>query len=293
MGAIRTAAALGLFDGVHTGHRSVIDMAVRAAAGAMQPAVFTFDCKSMSFKQGRGIEYIYTDTYRERLLHSLGIERIFSSDFRELKDMSGEEFVRRVLSERMNAGYVVCGRDFRFGRNASCGAEELRELAAREGITAEIAGDVTMDGENVSSRRIRTLLSEGSIEPANDLLGEPYTVYAEVVHGAALGRTIGFPTANQLFSEGQLIPKAGVYGSAALIDGTWHASMTNIGVKPTVDFTGSPLAETYISDFSGDIYGQVISVRLLRFIRPEQKFSSLDGLRAQIARDISSAIGRT
>ncbi len=287
--AEKKAVALGLFDGVHLGHRAVISRPVSMAAQGLVPGVFTFRNTTLAYKQGRSIEYIYTDSYKERLVRRLGISEVFSEDFRELRELSGEEFARDILSRRLDAACVVCGTDFRFGRNASCGINELAELGKKYGFAAEVADDVIADGENISSKRIRALLREGSPEKAALLLGEKYTVSGETVYGNQIGRTIDFPTVNQLFEEGQLVPKCGVYSSSVAIDGTEYRAVTNIGVKPTIAGERSPLAETHILGFSGDLYGRYLEVRLNSFIRPEQKFSSLEELRSQIQQDISFA----
>ena len=142
--------------------------------------------------------------------------------------------------------------------------------------------------EKVSSSIIRRLISEGDIKKADRFLAQPYMILREVVHGAALGHTIGFPTINQLFSKGQLVPKFGVYASMTKTDDGWKRSMTNIGIKPTVNYSGTPLAETFITDFSGDVYGRVLQVVLTDFIRPEMKFPSVDALKKQISADITA-----
>ena len=148
------------------------------------------------------------------------------------------------------------------------------------------ANDVVYEGETVSSTAIRNMLLNGDIVKAWQFLGYPYTISSTVIHGAELGRAIGFPTINQIFSKGQLVPKFGVYASQVLIDGYYYRAMTNIGMKPTVNYGGMPLAETHIIDFSGDLYGKYVRLNLMEFIRPEQKFGSLDELKRQITEDM-------
>ena len=152
------------------------------------------------------------------------------------------------------------------------------------------ADDVKIDGVTVSSGEISQLLLNGEIEKAERLLGMPYMISGKVVHGRQIGRTIDFPTVNQLFSDGQLVPAFGVYASTAVIDGKSYDSVTNIGVKPTVGAESSPLAETHIIGFSGDIYGRSIDIVLRKFLRPEVKFNSLDELKKQISKDVSDSI---
>lgn len=286
METAKTAVALGLFDGVHLGHRAVLKLACGQRKNGLIPAVFTFEPQSVSYKTGGAQGFIYGRQYKHRLLDKCGIERILSPEFEKLRTLSGEEFAETVLKQQFNAAFVCCGRDFRFGKNASCGTEELAEICGRLGIEIQTAEDVVCDGENISSRRIRTLINEGNIRRANELLGEPYTLSGEVVDGNRIGRTIDFPTANQNFLSGQLVLRYGVYKTVTCIDGTRFPSVTNVGVKPTISGTRAPLAETHIIGFSGSLYGRTIDVSFIDFIRPERRFDSLDALKKQIHADI-------
>ena len=182
------------------------------------------------------------------------------------------------------AGYI--GENFRFGKGARWDVEDLQKLGERCGFTVEVVDDVRMGGETVSSTGIRTLLEEGDLNKANLLLGKPYTLRQEVVHGAHLGTSLSFPTINQPYKPGQLVPKYGVYASETKTPEGWMMSVTNIGVKPTVDYQGCPVAETYIIDYSGDLYGQTVEVVLTKLLREEQKFDDLDALIDQMNRDL-------
>lgn len=281
MEKIKSAVALGLFDGVHLGHRAVLNIAVESG---FVPSVFTFNPSAVTKKSESG--YIYGSYERSKLLRECGIEKILSVGFSDLCSLSGEEFVKNILIDEMNAGFVCCGNNFRFGKNAYCGVNELREFGRKYGFDVAVADDVVYEGETVSSTAIRNMLLNGDIVKAWQFLGYPYTISSTVIHGAELGRTIGFPTINQIFSKGQLVPKFGVYASQVLIDGYYYRAMTNIGMKPTVNYGGMPLAETHIIDFSGDLYGRNIDTGIMEFIRPEQKFSSVDELKRQIAEDM-------
>lgn len=279
----KKSVALGIFDGVHLGHRAVMKMTENSGV----PAVFTFNNTSLHAKQGRSIEYIYTDEQKAALIRSLGIRKIFSRDFSDIRDMSGSEFAKNIIVRNLGAGSVACGRDFRFGRNASCGVNELVALGREYGFEVRVAEDVLCNGSPVSSGRIRSLLSQGKVTAAADLLGGSYMISGRIVHGRQIGRTLDFPTVNQLFSGGQLVPRFGVYASSVIIDRRHYESVTNIGVKPTIEGERSPLAETHIIGFSGDLYGRELDVELRGFIRPEVKFNSLDELKEQISQDIS------
>ncbi|MBR6581273.1 MAG: riboflavin biosynthesis protein RibF [Ruminococcus sp.] len=288
--AEKTSAALGLFDGVHIGHRRVLELALKNAENGLVPAVFTFEPDTVLKKPTGCDGYIYTAAEKLRILKNLGFNEIYSPSFSHICGMSGEEFARDILAKELNVAAVCCGNNFRFGKNASCGTEELRKFGKKYGFDVFVAEDASLEGTVVSSGEIRRLLLNGNIALANRLLGAPYAVSAEVVKGAALGRTIGFPTANQLFADNQLVVKFGVYRAETVIDGITYQAMTNIGIKPTVDYGGKPLAETFISGFSGDIYGRMIQVQLLEFMRPEKKFGSVDELKAQIADDLKKSI---
>ncbi len=281
----KTAVALGIFDGVHLGHRKIIEFAKHFEKSGFVPTVFTFANVTVAQKQGRKQEYIYTDRQKESILEKLGMQYCYSADFASLKNLSGEEFVQKILLEKLNAHHVVCGQDFRFGKNASCGIEELVKFGQRYGFGVVIGPDIMEEGEKISSGKIRTLLAEGSVAEANRLLGAPYNICAEVVGGNRIGRTLDFPTINQQFEEGQLVPKRGVYHTLTEISGRKYASVTNVGVKPTVEKNIQPLAETHILGFSGDLYDKTIEVEFCGFIRGEKKFASLEELKNQISAD--------
>ena len=282
----QAAVALGLFDGVHEGHRTVLNAALRQKKNGLVPSVFTFRSEMAAQKQAPG--YIYTTNLKTWILeNTCGIERIYAPPFELICAMSGDEFVKSTLHERMNAVYVCCGKDFRFGKDAKWDVEDLRKLGARYGFEVEIIDDVRIGGTTVASSEIRRLLTEGDLKKANLLLGEPYMLRGTVKEGAGLGHTIGFPTANIPFKEGQLVPKFGVYASETRTpDGTWHPSVTNIGMKPTVHYDGMPLSETYIDGYVGTLYGEKIRIVLTKLLREEMQFDSVEALQAQMEKDM-------
>ncbi|MGN0612995.1 MAG: bifunctional riboflavin kinase/FAD synthetase [Porcipelethomonas sp.] len=285
----KTAAALGIFDGVHMGHREILNAAKSFEAQGLSFAVFTFQTSSVKKKHGKPYEYIYTETQKNHILENLGAEYIYSPRAEELMGMTGEEFAAKILRDKMNAEAVVCGENFRFGKGAACGVSELVSLGEKYGFTVKICKLLERDGEKVSSDRIREYLRSGEISKANDLLGSRYFIKSKVVTGNRLGRTINFPTANQLFEERQVVPLNGVYASCCRIGGREYSAVTNTGVKPTVEQNISPLAETYIMDFSGDLYGKTVKVEFMDFLRAERKFPSLDELKKQIETDSEKA----
>lgn len=279
----KRAIALGLFDGVHLGHRAVLQAAVDAAEkNGLRPAVYTF-ADEMAGKTG---EFLYPSAQRCHVFSECGAGLTICVPFALVRDLSGEAFAEKLVREEF-AAHVCCGRNFRFGKDAAWDADDLRTFGETYGFGVTVVPDVVADGVKVSSTVIRQLLAEGRTEQANRLLGAPYCIMQTVRHGAELGRTIGFPTINQPFRKGQLVPKYGVYVSETVTpDGRHYPSVTNIGMKPTVDYHGNPLAETYIEGFSGRLYNKTVYVFLHRFLREEQKFVSLEALQAQMREDV-------
>lgn len=289
----KCAVALGIFDGVHLGHRAVLDLALEQEKNGLTPAVFTFSPSAVLRKTSGHYGYIYNWSQKFRILQRLGFsgENIHFVDFEDVCGLTGEEFCEKILKNRfLNAEAVCCGNDFRFGRDASCGIEDLRRFGKNCGFEVHTADDVKIDGITVSSSEIRQLLLGGGIEKAERLLGMPYRISGKVVHGNEIGRTIDFPTINQEYTDGQLVPEFGVYQTVTVVDGVKYSSVTNVGVKPTIGGERKPLAETHILDFAGDLYDQYIEVEFCKFIRPEMKFSSVEELKIQIARDISESV---
>lgn len=287
-----TAVAMGLFDGIHHGHRTVIKRAAEAAESfpGTEPAVFTFDTATVTSKGEQGVEYIFSREMKLDIIGGLGVRYIYSPDFMNFKNLSGEEFVQLVLCDKLSAKFAVCGEDFRFGKNASCGTAELDRLCRKQGIELITVPAVQeKDGKRISSTMIRELIKNGDIGTANELLGSKFTFKLPVAYGRQLGREMNFPTINQYIPRRQVIPKFGVYASKTEVGGMLYKSVTNVGIKPTVG-SDAPLAETYIIDFpGGDIYGEIVKVSLVSFVRPEMKFSGIDELKAQIAKDTETA----
>lgn len=282
--------ALGLFDGVHKGHRAVLSAArTEADRLGIRMAVFSFRTAGVTSK-GLSGSCIMTEEEKTRRLREVGADYIFSPDFESMKNMSAESFVKNVLLRRMKTECVVCGEDFRFGKGAECGAEELREICGKYGISVITASAVNDEnGEKISSGNIRRLISEGRVSEAARLMGGYVTVDMPVIDGNRLGRTMGVPTINQQFPKEQQQPAFGVYAAKAFIDGKIYRGIANVGVKPTVTDCGQVLCETYLFDFNEEIYGKRVRLSLIEFIRKERKFSGIDELKAQISSDIKMA----
>lgn len=286
----KTAVAVGLFDGLHIGHKRVIGTAVKISEENINisPAVFTFETHSVTTKGG-SIKQILSDELKHEFLDDLCVEYLFSPDFNYIRDLSPIEFVEKVLCGKLNAAYVVCGVDFRFGKGASADASVLKAFCNALGIEVFVISDVTeKNGKRISSTMIRTLISDGEIDTVNSLLGYNYQIKMPVAHGKKLGRTIDFPTINQYFPEYQVIPKFGVYASVIEYNGLFFKGITNVGIKPTVQDSNTPLAETYIMGFDGDLYGKIVRLSLISFVRPEKKFADITELSLQIHEDIKA-----
>ncbi len=286
----KTAVALGYFDGLHLGHIGVITAALNQHH--LKPAVFTFNCDT-TLPKFHNPEDIISFENKCELMRRVGVEYLYAPDFAEVCGYPAEEFISEILVKKLNAGFACCGRNFRFGKGGSGTPEILKELGKRYGIEVEIVPDVCHNGELISSTHIRELIREGDIEQANTLLGYDLWYRLPVIHGNHIGKTLDFPTINQIIPETNIIPRYGAYKSFVDIDGRHYRGITNIGVKPTVterhDGSGAVM-ETHIIGFDGDLYGQNISVSLVSFIRPEQKFSTLDELKKQLSLDREAAL---
>ena len=277
------AVAMGVFDGLHIGHSAVIKQAVAMREEGLIPAVFTFSMTVSPKKSGM----IISDETKTKLLYEMGVEKIYMPEFSSFAGMDGESFVREKLVGEMKAAAVCCGYDFRFGKGRACGTKELAELCEKYGVKLAVLPEVTLEGEEVSSSRVRTAIAQGELETAEKLLGRRFSFELEVMHGRKLARSLGFPTINQKWAGESIVPKFGVYAAKAYVDGRCYPAVTNIGVKPTVAQNGEDgvLAETYIEGYSGDLYGEKVKVELIKFVRPERKFGSIEQLKEQIMRD--------
>lgn len=283
-----TVCALGLFDGVHRGHRLIIESAAaEARRRGIKSAVFTFQTDSVTSKGHDGrIEMLLTDKEKRRHFEELGADYVFSPVFRDYKSMPPEDFVKDVLKGRLRCVCAVCGTDYTFGSGAAGKAEDLVRLGKTYGIEVKVIDQLKQNGGVISSTEIRRLIRQGEISKANKMLGYRYGYTLPVEHGYERGRTWNFPTINQRIPKGLVLPKFGVYCSKVLIDGKWYSGVTNIGVKPTVRVKTEPLAETFIIGYEGDLYGRELELELYEFVRPERTFDSFEQLKAEIGRNI-------
>lgn len=277
---MKTAIALGTFDGLHKGHRAVLEL-----PQDMKRIAVVFDKPPKSVISGSPMAIMSPEDKR-RALTELGIDEVFFLSFDKVRDMSCEEFFE-FIKKSFSPSLISCGFNYRFGKNALGNTELLRKLCSSNGIELKCTSPVTVDGFEISSTEIRRLLERGEIERANKLLYKSFSYTAEVVAGDKRGRTLGFPTVNQKYPD-YLIPiKFGVYKSKLFFDNAEYDGITNIGIRPTWQ-TDYIICETYIKNFSGDLYGKSITVTPVSFVRGERKFSSPEELVKQIKADMNS-----
>jgi riboflavin kinase/FMN adenylyltransferase len=283
--------ALGNFDGLHRGHRKILDR-LRRVAGERHATsvVMTFDPHPPRVvRPDKAPPLLMTKAQKLEGLAQIGVDGAAIVRFtHELSQWSPEAFVRTVLVEWLRVSEVWVGANFLFGHDRAGNFSLLRALGGRYGFKAEKIDPVRYKDFVVSSTRIRRLVSEARVDEASALLGHPYFIDGTVVKGDARGRTIGFPTAN-VCSTNELLPPNGVYATTAIIDGVVWPSVTNIGTRPTVDSSGRITVETHVFDFDRDLYGTTVRVAFVQRLRDERAFESLDLLQAQIALDCGRA----
>ena len=286
-----TVLTLGVFDGLHLGHQRIMETVVeRAKVAGAAPTAITFDPHPRTVLHPDSAPPLL-QTLDQRLanLEVLGIGQAIVIPFTaEFSRQPAEDFLANIIRDRLHAKEVYLGKGFAFGKDRGGNIELLRQKSVELGFVADEVGEVQLRGQRISSSKIRKLLDEGRVNLARRMLGRPYGVEGVVIRGNRRGHTIGFPTAN-LKPHNRVIPRYGVYATATLIDGTWRKSITNIGVRPTFESDADPSIETYIFDFDGDLYGDVLRVRFLHRIRDEKKFNGIDELKAQIEKDTNRA----
>lgn len=277
--------ALGFFDGVHMGHRAVIQGCVENK-GEYRSIVLTF-LESPAKALGKTAPDLLSDNTRKaELIKELGADDLIFADFCRMKDMEPAEFVQKILCEQLNAKRVYCGFNFHFGARGKGDTAALQRLCEERGIGVSVKEPVTIDDEQVSSSLIRELIRGGEIGKANSLLGYRYAIEGTIGSGNHIGTGMGFPTVNLPIEKGTAIPRFGVYASDVMIDGKRYKGATNIGVHPTVGENETPLCETFLLNFSGgDLYGKKVRCELKEFIRPEKRFDSMEELTEQIRKD--------
>jgi len=284
----KSAVAVGKFDGIHIGHKVLLLHLMEQKQKGYRAVVFTFDPPANQFF-GKGDEKELTPLLEKRkLFEMLGVDVLVEFPLnKETASIPAEDFIRKVLKEQMNVAYIAAGTDLSFGAGGKGNGELLAAMAEELQYEVEIIHKILYEDREISSSYVREVVEKGDMETAIRLLGEPYRINGVVESGKRLGRTLGMPTLNLYPDKNKLLPPAGVYYSQVLWKGKCYPSITNIGCKPTVSEVPVVGAETYLYDFRGDLYGEEITVTLLKYKRPERKFENVEALKMQMQCDLS------
>lgn len=285
-----TAITLGKFDGVHRGHQKLIRKVCQLKAKkGVRSVVFAFDMNPLYEKIGKSREGIMSNEERRYLIDGK-VDVLLECPFtEEISSISAEDFIRSILVGKFHVRYVVVGTDFHFGHDKRGDVKMLEEYAGVYGYELFVIEKEMYGDRRISSSYVREELRKGNMEAVNEMLGYAYTVRGIVEHGRKLGRKLGFPTLNVHPSKDKLLPPNGVYLDSVKIDGIWYNGIGNVGFKPTVSDENRMLIESNLLDYSGDAYGKEVEIQLYHFKRPEQKFESVEEMKAQIDLDIDYA----
>ncbi len=285
-----SAVTLGKFDGLHMGHQQLMELVLSYKEQGLKSVMFTFSLHPSNLLSEREFELIYTEEEKIKKLKRAGMDVLISYPFTaSTRMMEPEAFIRDILVKQLDAKVIVVGNDFRFGMNRKGDVALLKQFEEVYGYKVIACEKTCWKKEIISSSAIRQALRDGNMEKANAMLGQPYSIRGEVVHGRKLGRTIGMPTTNLIPPSGKLLPPCGVYSSKSRINGIYYPGVTNIGYKPTVGEEELLGVETYIFDYNEDLYGKTIEVELYTFLRPELKFGSIEELVQKMQEDIKVA----
>lgn len=283
-----SVVTIGNFDGIHNGHRVLIENTINYAKKYnIKSVVFTFSNHPINYFKPNSIKNILTNEEKLNLFKNMGVDIVLNIRFDDyMTNIEPYFFIRDILYKKLNAKKIIIGYDFRFGKNKQGSSNTLLELSKEFGFLVDIVDEIEIDKKRVSSTYIRTLIEDGKVDKIKKYLGRNYFLSGEVIHARKLGRTIGFPTANIKIQEDILIPKRGIYATKVYIDKSIYFGATNIGYNPTVN--GDKLSiETNILNFDEDIYTKIIKVEFIERIRDEKKFNSIDELKEQLKKDTS------
>ena len=286
MGDRQFVAVFGTFDGLHKGHKAVLTAALNFKS--LEPIAVTFPEPPKRKTQSIFVPLLLNPQRKNEMLKEMGFSEIVELDYDKVHDLEPIVFLD-MLFAMYDIKAVVCGFNYRFGRGGTGDAALMSQYCSENGAEAVVVPATAVSGQTVSSSLIRELIAKGDISFANMLLGHPFSFTSEVIHGEERGRTMGFPTINQCLDEELVTPKFGVYASAVTVDGKDYPAVTNIGIRPTF-MLKKPLSETYIIGFEGDLYGQNVTLKLLDYMRGEEKFDSLEELAYAIENDKEKAI---
>lgn len=285
-----TAVAIGKFDGIHLGHKALIEEIIdKSKKDFLQSVIFTFNPSPESFFCKRALKELSTVSEKRHMFEMLGIDVLIEFPLNDITVATDPElFIEKYLYEQMRAKYIVAGTDISFGKKGLGNSALLQEKSDEYGYEVKIIDKISYAGDSISSTRVRDAICAGDMELANNMLGAPYKVTGIVSHGRHLGTQMGMPTANVIIPPDKLVGPNGVYISRVITANGIYNSISNIGVKPTVSDDELQCVESYIYDFNEDIYGKYIEVELIKFCRPEMKFGSVEELKRQMQQDIAA-----
>lgn len=282
----KSAVTIGKFDGIHKGHQILLQEILACKKQGMQAVVFTFDMPLASFFGNKVQKELTTKEEKRRIFEEMGIDVLIEFPInKETAAISPEDFIEKILHEKLHAVRIAAGPDLSFGFKGAGNSDLLKKLGKKYGYSVFISDKLSIQGREISSSLIREDVEAGLMEPVFDLTGRYYSFTGEVTHGKKLGRTINMPTINLIPAPNKLLPPCGVYYSRIRIEDELYFGITNIGMNPTVSEENSLRVETFIYDFNRDIYGMEVTVEVMAFKRPEMKFVSLDDLVCQLELD--------
>mgnify|MGYP003784479389 CR=1 FL=1 len=285
-----SAVTLGKFDGIHLGHQYLIKQIISYKEQGYTAIMFTFDIHPYNLLSNKEFTQIYIEDEKIAKLSRTDLDALISFPFtEETMKQEPEDFIKKILVDKLDAKVIVVGEDFRFGYKRRGDVALLEQYADTYGYKVIACEKKKWHDQIISSTSIRAELAEGNMESVNDMLGQPYMIMGEVLHGRRIGRTLGMPTTNITPDKSKLLPPCGVYPSKTIIGGKYYYGVTNIGYNPTVGVTPSKRVETFIFDFDGDLYGQIIEIELMTYERPELKFASIEELKEKMEEDIEFA----
>lgn len=285
----KSAVAIGKFDGIHKGHRQLLGKIIEKKTKGMKAVVFTFHPSPSVFFSGKPEKELTSCEEKRKIFEDMGVDILIEFPLTgKTASITKEQFVKDILSEKLHTGYLAAGSDLSFGKNGEGNSEFLQKESKKYGFFVEIIDKITYKGDIISSTLIRKAILEGDVRKANMLLDNPYCIEGTVKKGRQIGRTIGFPTVNILPPAKKLLPPNGVYKTEVTVGDRIYEAITNVGSKPTVTDSGQVFIESYLYQFSENIYGEKIQVRFLEFMRKEQKFKNIEELKAQLQKDMQS-----
>jgi riboflavin kinase/FMN adenylyltransferase len=283
-----TVITLGKFDGLHKGHQLLTNRILEIGKSGLKTVVFTFNIPPNNLLKGKEQQVLLTNDEKYQMLDKMRVDYLIECPFLpEVVQMEPEVFIRDILIGKLHVKHIVVGKDFRFGYQRKGDYRLLQKLSEVYNYVVEVLEKEQIDGRDISSTYIKEEILKGNMEQAAQMLGYPYSVSGEIIHGKELGRTIGIPTINIQLDALKLAPPNGVYVSKTEVDGALYSGITNIGYNPTVSTKAKKVIETHLFECNQDLYGKYVKVELFKYRRPEMKFDSLEELTEAMREDIS------